>query len=355
VFIPLKKALKILLIVLILILVAAAALIIYLTITEFSPEAVESAEIVEQCSGESISVGDSIKILSFNTGYCALGEDADFFMDGGSGVRPDSAGTIMYNQTGIIDIIESENPDIIMLQEVDTSSKRSYGVDEAATYSEQLGLNSAYALNYSCDYVPYPLPTIGRVHSGLLTMSAYTFTDAERVALPCPFSWPVSVANLKRCLLVSRFELEGTDSELVIINLHLEAYDDGEGKIAQTKMLREYIESEYEKGNYVIAGGDFNQTFPGCTDVYPIEDADKWTPGVLEEDSLPDSWSFAFDSSTPTCRLLDAPHTSEDANQLYVIDGFIVSPNVELKSVTTLDEGFVYSDHNPVALVVTLK
>jgi hypothetical protein len=28
---------------------------------------------------------------------------------------------------------------------------------------------------------------------------------------------------------------------------------------------------------------------------------------------------------------------------------------VELNSVTTLDEGFVYSDHNPVALEVTLK
>ena len=55
--------------------------------------------------------------------------------------------------------------------------------------------------------------------------------------------------------------LEGTDKELVLINFHLEAYDSGEGKIAQSKMLAEKLESEYQQGNYVIAGGDFNQTF----------------------------------------------------------------------------------------------
>lgn len=39
----------------------------------------------------------------------------------------------------------------------------------------------------------------------------------------------------------------------------------------------------------------------------------------------------------------------------YTIDGFIVSPNVEVTSVETLDAGFAYSDHNPVKLQVKLK
>ena len=42
-------------------------------------------------------------------------------------------------------------------------------------------------------------------------------------------------------------------------------------------------------------------------------------------------------------------------SQHYVIDGFILSPNVELVSVNTLDEGFTYSDHNPVKLQVKLS
>lgn len=132
--------------------------------------------------------------------------------------------------------------------------------------------------DYSCPYVPIPWPPIGRVNSGLFTTTRYEIASAERIALPCPFSWPVSTANLKRCLLVSYLPIEGSDKQLVLVNLHLEAYDDGEGKIAQTKQLREFIQSEYEKGNYVIAGGDFNQVFPGSLDVYPNTHPENWEP-----------------------------------------------------------------------------
>ena len=37
-----------------------------------------------------------------------------------------------------------------------------------------------------------------------------------------------------------------------------------------------------------------------------------------------------------------------------MLDGFITSPNVRVESVKTLDEGFTYSDHNPMLLNVTL-
>ena len=37
-----------------------------------------------------------------------------------------------------------------------------------------------------------------------------------------------------------------------------------------------------------------------------------------------------------------------------MIDGFIISPNVELISVETLDAGFEFADHNPVQLKVKL-
>ena len=37
-----------------------------------------------------------------------------------------------------------------------------------------------------------------------------------------------------------------------------------------------------------------------------------------------------------------------------MIDGFILSPNVTLESVETLDLGFANSDHNPVRISVEL-
>ena len=172
--------------------------------------------------------------------------------------------------------------DFTILQEVDSGSRRSYGVMETTFLSDALGLPNAYTRNYKCPFVPFPWPPLGKVSSGLFTLSDAEIGSAERVALPCPFSWPISTANLKRCLLVTRIPLENSDHELVLVNLHLEAYDDGEGKAAQTKMLTEYLQSEYEAGNYVIAGGDFNQTFPGGLDSFPIKDASLWTPGTLD-------------------------------------------------------------------------
>ncbi|MBQ4208120.1 MAG: endonuclease, partial [Clostridia bacterium] len=56
-----------------------------------------------------------------------------------------------------------------------------------------------------------------------------------------------------------------------------------------------------------------------------------------------------------TCRLLNMPYDPADpATQYYVIDGFILSPNVRLDAVETKDCGFEFSDHNPVMLDVTL-
>jgi endonuclease/exonuclease/phosphatase family metal-dependent hydrolase len=150
--------------------------------------------------------------------------------------------------------------------------------------------------------------------------------------------------------------VEGTDKELVVVNLHLEAYDDGEGKLAQSKQLREFVEKEFAAGNYVIAGGDWNQIFPEAESAYPNTHMDLWTPGYLDPAELGEGWSYVWDVTTPTCRLLNQPYDPADAanTQYYVIDGFLVSPNVKVQSVQTLDEGFTYSDHNPVLLTVSL-
>lgn len=357
-----KRALKWVGIVLGAAVLAAAGLVGWLTVREYKPAAVEDVEISRTGAPKTVvlSPGDSLTLLSQNTGYAGLGADSDFFMDGGKDVAPTRA-QMNVNLAGISEFLEEKKVDVFFLQEVDTNSGRTKGVDQSEIYWHQLlsdgkgAYSSSHALNYSCDFVPFPWPPIGKVHSGVQTLTRLHVDSAQRVALPCPFSWPVSAANLKRCLLVSRVPLEGTDKELVLVNLHLEAYDDGEGKAAQTKALMDLLTDEYEKGNYVIAGGDFNQTFPGALDAFPIQDPALWTPGVLEQDILPQGWQFACDLTVPSCRLLNHPYDPDPAgNQFYVIDGFILSPNVRLDSVETLDLQFQYTDHNPVSLRATL-
>lgn len=349
-----KKLFKILGLAIGCILAAALLLVAYLSITEFKPEAIEPAAIEHIHESESLKAGSELDILIWNIGYSGLGKDSDFFMDGGENVKSADKATVERNLDAMANKVKNLQPDILMLQEVDIDSSRSYGIDQRKSFA--FG-ESSHALNYACDFVPFPLPPIGKVHSGVMNSSVYEVSAAERHALPCPFSWPVSAANLKRCLLVNYLPIEGSDKQLVMINLHLEAYDDGEGKIAQTNQLRELMLKEYGKGNHVIAGGDFNQSFPNALDTYPNTHPELWTPGILDNSLLPEGWSYAYDLETPSCRLLNKPYDPADTKntQHYVIDGFILSPNVELKSVETLDLGFEFSDHNPVNLKAVLN
>lgn len=348
-----KKLAKLLGIVLALVLLAAGALVAYLSLTEYMPADTETLTVAPAAVQEQPSVGSLLTVVSFNTGYAGLDRTQDFIMDGGKGVRPANEGIVKENMSRMLGALSQQNAQIVLLQEVDEASARSFHVNQKEYYRRGLAMNAAMAYNYKCEFVPFPWPPFGKVTSGLVTLTALDVTKAERISLPVPFTWPVRTANLKRCLLVERVPVKDTDKELVIINLHLEAYDDGEGKAAQTRQLLELMEAEVNKGNYVIAGGDFNQTFPEAP-AMPAVEPDGWQPGLLA--ALPEGLSYVFDAETPTCRSLSKPYSGDrSATQFYVIDGFILSDNLKVNHVETVDLNFQNSDHNPVLLQVTLQ
>lgn len=323
----------------------------WFTIREYRPA---PTEITETPSGDNVlSLEDSFSVVTCNTGYGGLDASEDFFMDGGTNVQPETRSQVEENLEGIHSLLEQADGDVYFLQEVDLDSKRSFHINQQDFYEKSLGMDSAFAANFRCDFVPYPIPPIGKVHSGLVTLTDLETSSSTRIALPESFSWPVKTCNLKRCMLETRVPIKGTDSELVLVNFHLEAYDDGDGKIAQSKMLADKLEEEYAAGNYVIAGGDFNQTFPGI-DSYPSINTENWTPGVLDEEDLPKHFSYAVDDSYPTCRLLNQPYTgSYETSQVYVIDGFIVSDNLDISKIEVINTDFQYTDHQPVRLEVS--
>lgn len=355
----------------------------WLTINEYKPADVEKVDIdTTEGNGKKLKSGDTVSILTWNMGYGALGDNADFFMDGGTGVMTATPERMQVNVAGYEGAISSVNPDIIFIQEIDIHSKRSYNENQYTKIqgeypiltaeqnkedSDFNGYVTTFAYNFKAKFVPYPFPeTIGNVEGGISTMTKYELSDAERISLPCPYSWPIRTCNLKRCLLVNRtpvYDENGNDTgkEFVFVNLHLEAYDNGEGKIAQTAKLKEFMQAEYDKGNYVIAGGDFNQTFSNVdTSAYPIhnEIPDVWSPGSIDVNDIGSDFQCLMDSTNPTCRSLDKPYKDlEDKSdfQYYVIDGFIVSNNIKVNSINTYSAGFAASDHNPVGLNITIE
>lgn len=342
------------------VLAAAVILIAVLTVTEYKPADEEPLELQGTAQKE-LHEGDTIKLVCWNIGFGALGDNADFFMDGGKMIKPSTKERVQENIRAATDFLAGEEADLILLQEVDENSTHSYYMDEHKMLAD--GLQSAgfsyehgLAYNYKTLFVPYPLPPIGREQSGIVTFSAYEVRDAKRVALPCPFSYPVRLANLKRCLLVERIPIADSEKELVVVNLHLEAYDDGEGKEAQTQMLAQLLQEEVQKGNYVIAGGDFNQTLDTVDlSKYPQQGEDLWHPGVIHTDAF-EGIQCLMDERVPSCRSLDQPYDrTNPSHQYYVLDGYLLSDNLSVEQMETVDLGFVNSDHNPVRLRINVE
>ena len=328
-----------------------------LVFSEYFPDDRETLSIDGE-STKTLKQGESTSIITYNLGYLSLDNTQDFFMDGGKGVRPQSATNVTKNLAAVNNFITNQDADIYLLQEVDTKAKRSYNINEYDGLKQHFKGTATFAYMFNSLYIPYPVfNTVGHVESGVVTLNKYNVTDATRIALPSAYSWPKRAVMYKNCLLEQRISVEGTDKELVIYNVHLDAYGKKNGKEGQLELLISNMKEEYEKGNYVIAGGDFNQIFPD-TDLekFPVMDTKNFNPTQMSNDSLPEGWSFVTDTQKPTSRLLNEEYSGSYENtQLYVIDGFIISPNIEKESVETIENNFSYSDHQPVKLKIKLK
>ncbi len=367
-----KKVIKVFLILFASLVGIGVGFILTLQIFEYRPVEITVLEINENPDDNQdfyVDPAEILTVLTFNIGYASLSETEDFVMDGGEKGRMDSKAEVEENIAGISTILSDNPSDIYLLQEVDVSSSRSYNTNQYLHFQDVLGKSSVLAYNYRCIFVPFPLnPTqmMGKVNSGIATFSDYYSDSAERIQLPGSFSWPLRLANLKRCILITKYPLKDSDKYLVVINVHLSAYDDGTMRVQEMEALQTIMKSEYDEGNYVIVGGDFNQTFPEAVTItgsdydyyYELLDPNLWEAYPMEETWFNENnFNFAVDITTPSCRLLDKPYDKENLenNQYYLIDGFIISDNLSIVNIETLDEDFVYSDHNPVKLSVNFN
>lgn len=336
------------------ILVLVISYVIFMIATDYKPEKEININI-ENNSEENID--KNISITTFNTGYCGIDKDVDFFMDGGTMSRAISKEKVVENVTKIGDILKKLNSDIYFLQEVDIKSTRSFNINEYEEYKNNFNKYGAmFAINYKVPWVPVPLAKPhGKVLSGITTLSKYKVESTKRYDLPGKESFFRQLCDLDRCMMVSRIKVD-TNKELALINVHLSAYDQGgKVRVKQLEFIKEFLNKEYEKGNYIVLGGDFNEQIPG-TD-YKLFKTTKSTPDWLKEvpkDFLPKGFYWACDKTVPTSRTIDAPY-SEGENFLSIIDGFLVSDNIDVKKVYGSDYKFRYTDHNPVTINFELK
>ena len=313
---------------------------------------------------EMVKTETEYKFLTYNIGFGAYSSDYSFFMDGGKYSRAFSEEEVVENINGSIQTMQKEDADFIFLQEVDLKATRSYGVDENEMILDAFSnIASAFAVNYDSPYLMYPLTKPhGKSKSGMSTISKFNVTGAVRRGLPIDTSI-YKLIDLDRCFTVTKVPVENGKT-LCLYNVHLSAYTKDESIVEnQIKKLSEDMKKQYEQGNYVVCGGDFNQDLLGNSpEVFgtPVIE-DNWAKAFPSE-LLADGFSVVFDQLSeeekrtlvPSCRNADAPY-NEETTFVTMVDGFIISDNVELAEVVTVDNQFAYSDHNPVTMSFRLK
>lgn len=330
--------------------------LLYMIFTDYRPDQMIELPIETNQDGI-LKKNAPISILTYNIGYGGLDKNQDFFLDGGTGSRSQSKEKTIENIKGIAAFLKEQKPDFIMFQEIDRKSTRSNKVDEVHYMQENLeGYASSFALNYKVAWVPVPLTKPhGAVEGGILTLSRYKINSSIRHQLPGSEAFFRQLADLDRCIQENRISVEG-GKELVLINAHLSAYDEG-GKVRkqQLEYLQGYIQKEYDKGNYVVVGGDWNHVLPG-TDPLNFKTTLEYPSWLqtMPTDFAPQGFNWAVDGTIPTNRSVDRPY-EKGVNFLCTIDGFLISPNVEIKTTMGYDLNFEFTDHNPVRTEIILK
>lgn len=349
------KALKIILKGIAFLVIFLIAFLVFATITDFKP--VASEVIYESESPDLIDVNTNLSLMIWNIGYCGLSDDMDFFYDGGKQVRASGENVKNNISQNVKFISKNDSLSFVLLQEVDLYSRRSYFTNQFDTLNNRLSKHKGFfAKNYDVKFVPTPpLNPLGRVKSGIAGYSVYNPSTVTRYSFPGNFSWPTNLFMLDRCFLVMRFPTTN-NKELLVINTHNSAYDDGSLKIQQMEYLKKFLTDEYNKGNYIIVGGDWNQNPPQMAreDLKENSPAKRFILNSVPDNYLPERWSWVYDPGTPTNRYLNMPYNEKESIKI-TIDFFLISPNIESIYVKAADLNFKHSDHQPVFCVVKLK
>lgn len=375
-----KKVIKITGIILLALVIVLAAYIIYLYASYHripDNQELQVEEISQNTeAGNELTTEKNYSALTYNIGFGAYTPDFSFFMDGGKSSWAKSKDSVKETIKGAGELVASKDPDFALVQEIDLDATRSYHVNEYSILKENIpAYNCVFAQNYDSAFLFYPFTQPhGKSKAGLALFSKYSITGSMRRSFPISTSF-TKFFDLDRCYSISRVPVDN-GKELVIFELHMSAYGNSDAiREGQIRMLSEDMQKEYEAGNYVICGGDFNHDLKAADTQSKASDASNNTQTDSGDSAEPESWAYPFPrSELPEHFSFCLDQLSEDeknnlwnsarnADMEYVpgetytvtLDGFIISDNVECTKYENVNTGYSYSDHDPVYMEFQLK
>lgn len=202
---------------------------------------------------------DTFTVMTYNIGYLSGMTNNEPV------VRSDSL--FQANMDQALDLIDRADPDFIGFQEIDFGAARSADVHQLDTIATRLGYASgAQAVNWDERYVPFPYgrPAVhfGRVLSGQAILSRYPLRRHVRKELTRP-SQPFfrDAFYLDRLAQIAVADIGGWP--LVIINVHLEAFDT-ETREEQARTVNELYKRLAQQGFPILLIGDTNSVMPAA-------------------------------------------------------------------------------------------
>lgn len=253
------------------VLVAGYFLIKWFTAPDFSVGQIEQGEVLKfNPEGEDGVVADeSLRVLSYNLGFAAGPVQHTLADD-----HPESFFT--SNLDKFIDLVRDEKANIVLLQEVDLHSKRSWYLNQLEYVMERLGWGYAAPV---VDWDMYfPFRKEHKITKATVVLSKFPIISNE-------YSQTLSKSNFGGTLLnifyypllwkstMQRVGIEFGGRLVDVYNVHLCVWT-RDARVAQAKFLTDWI-NKTSAGNAYIIGGDFNfQAYIRGTPL-PLEDLAK--------------------------------------------------------------------------------
>jgi len=287
----------------------------------------------------------ALSILTWNIGYAGLGSEASFVADGGDYIRSLSRNEIQNASETIADKIKSSAVDVALIQENSKKSFMTRGVPVEEIIRQKLDTKLfIYWEDFKTIFVPSWL-------SFSHGMSIYSDHIPEWLfALKLPKTGVFYGGLLQKHYggVVSRFPIDNSNRAWIIINVHLAGYDD-DAKIRnrQCQAVIDYSIEAYKRGDFVVVGGDWNLKLSNLNLEFTEKEKSQFWLRPFPRRLLPAGWKVRTGDFAPTIRLLDQKYI-EGQGFTTSVDGFLISPNVEIVRCEAQDLKFANSDHNPV-------
>lgn len=287
---------------------------------------------------------EPVTVMLWNAGYAGLGEASDFIADGGKMLLPPSKALVQANLAAIVAELRRSDADLVMMQELAGPGLLTHGVDVVGGVRAAL---PGHAMLFSSDIHTRLMPPFLSLKHGLGMFTRLKLDRQPRLhRLPLEPGATMGLIHRQYHAQIAEADVGGRP--WAFVNLHLSAFDEGaDTRIEQLRAVMALGEQLHAQGKAVVIGGDWNMMLADTA--FPHTSAEEALFWVfrLPENELPPGWKIAADASTPSVRTNERPYRKGE-NFTTVIDGFILSPNVDTVSVTGVELGFKFTDHQPV-------